>query len=134
MHGAPAWEGATLAHANLVLEGGAMRGQFTAGVLDLQYQKPSANTSSACRRVRFCGGNYVAGAPGRSSLINVKYAADNRYLSMQSFVRTGNAYGREFAFHEIPDVLDPFDYEAFRRSPIRFEAVSTTRNRRGRSP
>ena len=67
----------------------------------------------------------MAGAPGRSSLINVKYAADNRYLSMQSFVRTGNAYGREFAFHEIPDVLDPFDYEAFRRSPIRFEAVST---------
>lgn len=48
--------------------------------------------------------------------VNVKYAADNRYLSMQSFVRTGNAYGREFAFHEIPDVLDPFDYEAFRRS------------------
>ena len=126
MHGAPAWEGATLAHANLVLEGGAMRGQFTAGVLDFfMDQKFFCEYVVGVSAGALCGGNYVAGAPGRSSLINVKYAADNRYLSMQSFVRTGNAYGREFAFHEIPDVLDPFDYEAFRRSPIRFEAVST---------
>ena len=127
-HKAPAWEGVPLAHANLVLEGGAMRGQFTAGVLDFfMDQKLFCEYVVGVSAGALCGGNYVAGAPGRSSLINVKYAADNRYLSMQSFVRTGNAYGREFAFHEIPDVLDPFDYEAFRRSPIRFEAVSTTR-------
>ena len=41
MHGAPAWKGATLAHANLVLEGGAMRGQFTAGVLDFFMARPA---------------------------------------------------------------------------------------------
>ena len=122
----PAWEGAPLVHANLVLEGGAMRGQFTAGVLDFfMDQKFFCDYVVGVSAGALCGGNYVAGAPGRSSLINVKYADDSRYLSMQSFVRTGNAYGREFAFHEIPDVLEPMDYEAFRRSPIRFEVVST---------
>ena len=122
----PAWEGVPLAHANLVLEGGAMRGQFTAGVLDFfMDQKFFCDYVVGVSAGALCGGNYVAGAPGRSSLINVKYADDSRYLSMQSFVRTGNAYGREFAFHEIPDVLEPMDYEAFRRSPIRFEVVST---------
>mgnify|MGYP004503355085 FL=1 len=122
----PAWEGVPLVHANLVLEGGAMRGQFTAGVLDFfMDQKFFCDYVVGVSAGALCGGNYVAGAPGRSSLINVKYADDSRYLSMQSFVRTGNAYGREFAFHEIPDVLEPMDYEAFRRSPIRFEVVST---------
>ena len=122
----PAWEGVPLVHANLILEGGAMRGQFTAGVLDFfMDQKFFCDYVVGVSAGALCGGNYVAGAPGRSSLINVKYADDSRYLSMQSFVRTGNAYGREFAFHEIPDVLEPMDYEAFRRSPIRFEVVST---------
>ena len=80
-HKAPAWEGVPLAHANLVLEGGAMRGQFTAGVLDFfMDQKLFCEYVVGVSAGALCGGNYVAGAPGRSSLINVKYAADNRYL------------------------------------------------------
>ena len=121
-----AWEGAHVTHANLVLEGGAMRGQFTAGVLDFfMDQKLFCERVIGVSAGALCGGNYVAGAAGRSSFINVKYCTDNRYLSMQSFVRTGNAYGRDFAFHEIPDVLDPFDKHAFNTSPMTLEVVST---------
>ena len=121
-----AWEGAPVTHANLVLEGGAMRGQFTAGVLDFfMDQKLFCERVIGVSAGALCGGNYVAGAAGRSSFINVKYCTDNRYLSMQSFVRTGNAYGRDFAFHEIPDVLDPFDKHAFNASPMTLEVVST---------
>ena len=121
-----AWEGACVTHANLVLEGGAMRGQFTAGVLDFfMDQKLFCERIIGVSAGALCGGNYVAGAAGRSSFINVKYCTDNRYLSMQSFVRTGNAYGRDFAFHEIPDVLDPFDKHAFNTSPMTLEVVST---------
>ena len=103
-----------------------MRGQFTAGVLDFfMDQKLFCERVIGVSAGALCGGNYVAGAAGRSSLINVKYCTDNRYLSMQSFVRTGNAYGRDFAFHEIPDVLDPFDKHAFAASPMTLEVVST---------
>ncbi len=56
-----------------------------------------------------CGYNYVAGEDGRRVLsLNTKYCDDWRYLSMKSFVRTGNACGREFAFDEIPNRLEPF--------------------------
>ena len=72
-----------------------------------------------------CGYNYVAGAKGRSCYLNVKYCDDWRYLSLKSFVRTGNAYGREFAFEQIPNVLEPFDPRAFDESPMKLIAVSS---------
>ena len=65
------------------------------------------------------GYNYVAGATGRSCYVNVHFAPDWRYLSWQSFVKTGNVYGRAFSFDEIPNRLEPFDYDAYRRSPHR---------------
>ena len=99
----PAWRGHGTVPVNLVLEGGAMRGQFTAGVLDFFMDK-----KLFCERVigvsagALCGYNYVAGEDGRTCYLNTKYCTDWRYLSMQSFVRTGNACGREFAFDESP--------------------------------
>ena len=123
---APAWRGHAITHANLVLEGGAMRGQFTAGVLDFFMDR-----KLFCERVigvsagALCGYNYVAGDIGRSCYLNVKYCSDWRYLSMKSFVRTGNAYGREFAFDEIPNRLEPFDYAAFDASPMRLVTVAS---------
>ena len=122
----PAWRGHATTHANLVLEGGAMRGQFTAGVLDLFMDK-----KLFCERVigvsagALCGYNYVAGEDGRTCYLNTKYCTDWRYLSMQSFVRTGNACGREFAFDEIPNRLEPFNYAAFDESPMRLVTVAS---------
>ena len=67
----------------------------------------------------------VSGEIGRTCFINMKYCNDPRYLSMKSFVHTGNACGREFAFHEVPEKLDPFDFQAFKNSPITLTAVSS---------
>lgn len=125
-HHAPAWFGHATIPVNLVLEGGAMRGQFTAGVLDFFMDQ-----KLFCKRIigvsagALCGYNYVAGEDGRSCYINTKYCTDWRYLSMKSFVRTGNAYGRQFAFHEIPEKLEPFNYTAFNKSPMELIAVSS---------
>ena len=122
----PAWEGKPVLDANLVLEGGAMRGLFTAGVLDYLMDR-----GVVCKRVigtsagALMGYNYVAGATGRSCYVNVHFAPDWRYLSWQSFVKTGNVYGRAFSFDEIPNRLEPFDYDAYRRSPIELTAVSS---------
>lgn len=121
-----AWEGRPVADVNLVLEGGAMRGQFTGGVLDFFMDK-----GLVCKRVfgtsagALNGYNYTAGQAGRTCYINVQYADDPRYLSMRSFVKTGNVYGREFSFDEIPNKLEPFPYDLFRRSPIELTVVSS---------
>ncbi len=103
-----------------------MRGQFSAGVLDFFMEQ-----KLFCERVigvsagALCGYSYVAGDIGRSCYLNVKYCNDWRYLSMKSFVRTGNACGREFVFDEIPNKLEPFNYEAFNTSPLRLVSVSS---------
>ena len=122
----PAWLGCAAEPMNLVLEGGAMRGQFTAGVLDFFMDR-----KLFCERVigvsagALCGYNYVAGEDGRTCYLNTKYCTDWRYLSLKSFVRTGNACGREFAFDEVPNKLEPFNYAAFDESPMRLVAVSS---------
>ena len=122
----PAWEGHPVLDCNLVLEGGAMRSLFTAGVLDFLMDK-----GVVCQRVigtsagALCGYNYVAGSTGRTCYINVNFAPDPRYLSLRSFAKTGNAYGRDFSFEEIPNRIEPFDYDAYRRSPIEIVAVSS---------
>lgn len=120
------WEGRPVTKANLVLEGGAMRGQFTAGVLDFLMDK-----GLVCSRVigtsagALNGYNYVAGQVGRTCYLNVQYADDPRYLSMRSFVKTGNVFGREFSFDEIPNRLEPFPYDLFSSSPVELTVVSS---------
>ena len=85
-----------------------MRGQFTAGVLDFfMDQKLFCERVIGVSAGALCGYNYVAGEDGRTCYLNTKYCDDWRYLSMKSFVRTGNACGREFAFDEIPNRLEP---------------------------
>ncbi len=122
----PAWHGHPVAQANLVLEGGAMRGQFTAGVLDcFMDKKLFCELVVGVSAGALCGYNYVAGEDGRTCYINAKYCDDWRYLSLKSFVRTGNACGRAFAFDEIPNRLEPFDYASFDASPMRLVAVSS---------
>ncbi|MDR0514620.1 MAG: patatin family protein [Coriobacteriaceae bacterium] len=122
----PAYQGHEVLPFNLVLEGGAMRGQFTAGVLDyfmehgLWAQHVIGTSAGALN-----GYNYVAGDLGRSCYLNTKYCNDWRYLSLQSFVRTGNALGLEFCFDTIPHDLEPFDYDAFRASPVRLTTVAS---------
>ncbi|MEG0504413.1 MAG: patatin family protein, partial [Raoultibacter sp.] len=122
----PSFVGCETSDVNLVLEGGAMRGQFTAGVLDFFidqkfWAKHVIGTSAGALN----GYNYVAGEDGRTCYLNTKYCTDWRYLSLKSFVRTGNAFGVEFAFDTIPNELEPYNYEAFSNSPMKLTTVAS---------
>lgn len=110
----------------LVLEGGAMRGLFTAGIIDVMMENHvtfdgivgvSAGAAFGC--------NYKSNQPGRVVRYNVKYSRDPRFCSFRSFIRTGSVYGPDFCYHEIPESLDIFDVETYHSSPMKFHVVCT---------
>ena len=110
----------------LVLEGGAMRGLFTAGVFDvfmengIKFDNVIGVSAGAC-----FGCNYVSGQVGRTIRYNMKYARDKRYCSVSSLIRTGDIFGGEFCYHTLPTELDKFDEVAFIDSGIPFYMVVT---------
>lgn len=121
------WEpGHAFTPANLVLEGGAMRCQFTAGVLDVFMER-----GLLCQRVigtsagALSGYPYVAGLPQRTCILNMALCSDWHYFSMRSFALTGNALNRDYTFRYVPEVIAPFNYQAFDASPSTLVAVSS---------
>lgn len=110
----------------LVLEGGAMRGMYTAGVLDmfLEQQIKVDGIIGVSAGVLF-GVNYVSGQKGRTIRYNKKYAKDPRYMGMKSFLLTGNIINKDFAYYEIPSKLDLFDEDTFKKAKIDFWATIT---------
>ena len=110
----------------LVLEGGAMRGMFTAGVLDVlldeQITVDGAVTVSAGA---LFGINYPAKQRGRVLRYNLKYLHDKRYMGWHSLFTTGNVVNKAFAFYELPFTLDPFDQATFAASQIDFWVTLT---------
>ena len=110
----------------LVLEGGAMRGLFTSGVLDVFKENniPFDGIVGVSAGAAF-GCNYKSDQPGRVIRYNLKYISDPRYFSLRSLLRTGDYFGADFCFHEIPEKLDIFDVETFENSPVEFFVVCT---------
>ena len=110
----------------LVLEGGAMRGMFTAGVLDVlldeQIAVDGAVTVSAGA---LFGINYPAKQRGRVLRYNLKYLHDKRYMGWHSLFTTGNVVNKAFAFYELPFTHDPFDQATFAASQIDFWVTLT---------
>ena len=110
----------------LVLEGGALRGLFSAGVMDVMMEHGiefdgivgvSAGSSFGC--------NYKSRQPGRVLRYNLRFCKDPRYLGLRSLIRTGNLVGAEFAYHTLPMELDIFDIKAFEENPTEFHVVCT---------
>lgn len=110
----------------LVLEGGAMRGLFTAGVIDVMMEHGiefdglvgvSAGSSFGC--------NYKSRQPGRVLRYNLKYGHDPRYMGLRSLLTSGNLIGAEFAYHTLPLELDLFDVATFESNPMEFHIVCT---------
>ena len=110
----------------LVLEGGAMRGLFTAGVIDVMMENGisfdgiigvSAGAAFGC--------NYKSRQIGRALRYNTAYCNDPRYCGFRSLIKTGDIYGVQFCYHEIPDKLDPFDYDTFKNDETEFHVVCT---------
>lgn len=110
----------------LVLEGGAMRGLYTAGVLDvfLENNVKVDGIIGVSAGVLF-GVNYLSKQKGRAIRYNKKFAKDKRYMGMRSFITTGNIVNKDFAYYEIPFKIDVFDEETFERSNTNFWATVT---------
>lgn len=110
----------------LVLEGGAMRGLYTAGVLDvfLDNNIKVDGIIGVSAGVLF-GVNYLSKQKGRAIRYNKKFAKDKRYMGMRSFLTTGNIINKDFAYYEIPTKLDIFDEETFEKSDTDFWATVT---------
>ena len=110
----------------LILEGGAMRGMFTAGVTDVFMENDitfdgavgiSAGATFGC--------NFKSRQPGRAVRYNKKYCNDPRYGTIRSLLKTGDLYDNEFCYHDIPDRLDVMDRETFKNNPMEFYIGAT---------
>ena len=110
----------------LVLEGGAMRGLFTSGIIDVMMDagiEPDGLIGVSAGAAFGC--NYKSRQKGRAIRYNKMFARDKRYCSWQSWLKTGNLYNAEFGYHIIPAKYDIFDDEAFDKNPMEFYVVCT---------
>ncbi len=110
----------------LILEGGAMRGLFTAGVIDVLMENGirfdgvigvSAGAAFGC--------NYKSGQIGRVLRYNTRFCRDKRYSGFGVLLKTGNIFSTEFCYGEVPLKHDVFDFEAFGKDPSEFFVVAT---------
>ena len=110
----------------LVMEGGAMRGLFTCGVIDVfMEQGIEFDGAAGISAGAVFGCNFKSGQIGRPLRYNKNYSKDPRYCSIRSLLKTGDLYGVQFCYHELPEKLDPFDAEAFRNNPMAFYVGAT---------
>ena len=110
----------------LILEGGAMRGMFTAGVIDVMMEAGivfdgvigvSAGAAFGC--------NYKSRQIGRVIRYNTRFCQDKRYGGFRVLLKTGDYYSREFCYEEVPLRHDIFDFDAFESNPMEFHVVCT---------
>ncbi|MBR1589224.1 MAG: patatin family protein [Kiritimatiellae bacterium] len=110
----------------LVLEGGAMRGLFTAGVLDVLMERGVTFDGIVGVSAGACFGcNYKSGQIGRVIRYNKRFARDPRYCSWKSLLTTGDLFGAEFCYRTLPMELDVFDAAAYEANPTEFHVVAT---------
>lgn len=112
--------------AGLILEGGGMRGIYTAGVLDFFLDQGwwfselfgvSAGICHAC--------SYLSAQRGRALRVGVDYLGDKRYCGAYSLLTTGDLFGAKMCYDLIPNQLDPYDYDRANAYPGRAWAVVT---------
>lgn len=108
----------------LVLEGGSVRGIYTAGVLDVFLENGiSFDGVIGVSAGAIHGCSYLSGQHGRSIRYYMNYCNDPRFMSFSSLIKTGDLVGADFCYHEIPENLDVYDNEAFLRNGVPFYAV-----------
>lgn len=113
----------------LVMEGGAMRGMFTCGVLDVLMENGiSFDGAVGVSAGATFGCNIKSRQIGRAFRYNKKYCKDKRYHSIRSLLTTGDIYNVPFCYDELPYKLDKWDIDAFRANPMEFYCVATDIN------
>lgn len=110
----------------LVLEGGAMRGMYTAGVLDvfLEHNVTFDGIVGVSAGALF-GVNFLSGQSGRVIRYNKRFNRDRNYMGILPLLREGNIFSTKYAYEDVPHKLDPFDDEKYRQSDVPFYAVIT---------
>ena len=110
----------------LLLEGGAMRGLYTAGILDVFMEKGiKIDGIIGVSAGALFGMNYKSKQIGRVLRYNKKYARNKDYMGFYSLISTGDIMNREFCFNKIVNELDPVDFDTFKRTEVKFYAVVT---------
>lgn len=111
----------------LVLEGGGLRGIFTSGIIDEMMSEGLVDidgivgvSAGAC-----FGVNMKSNQPGRALRYNLQMCGNPEYISVRSYLKTGNYINAEFCYHVVPTQIDVFDGEAFARNPMEFHLVCT---------
>ena len=110
----------------LVMEGGAMRGMFTAGICDvLMENKIKFDGAVGVSAGAAFGCNYKSCQIGRAIRYNIRFCGDKRYWSVSSLLKTGDIFGADFCYNKLPFELDLFDVEAYNKNPMDFHIVCT---------
>lgn len=113
----------------LVLEGGAMRGMYTAGILDIFMENNiTVDGTIGVSAGAIFGCNFKSKQIGRTIRYNLKYSRDPRYVGLRSLIKTGDLYGADFCYKELPNKLDIFDVKTYQKNPMDFYAVTTDIN------
>lgn len=110
----------------LVMEGGGLRGLFTAGVIDVLLEHHIVfDTAVGVSAGAIFGSNVKSEQIGRVLRFNLRFCQDRRYVSLHSLLTTGDIFGADFCYNQLTYHLDPFDYLAFAQNPMKFYAVCT---------
>jgi predicted patatin/cPLA2 family phospholipase len=110
----------------LILEGGAMRGLYSAGVLDV-FMRNNVNVDViyGVSAGALFGLNYKSRQIGRAIRYNLKYAHEKNYMGLYSLITTGDIMNKDFCFNKLVYELDKLDFETYKNNPVDFYAVVT---------
>lgn len=110
----------------LILEGGAMRAMYDAGVFDVLLENNiETDLCIGVSAGALFGINYKSKQPGRVLRYNLKYSTDNRFVGWRSFLKTGDLMDKQFYFDDLPYRLDPMDLETYKNNKTTLKAVVT---------
>lgn len=110
----------------LVLEGGAMRGLYSAGVIDVFMENNiKADVIYGVSAGALFGLNYKSRQKGRALRYNLKYAKEKNYMGLYSLITTGDVMNKDFCFNKLVYELDKLDFETYKNYPVDFYAVVT---------
>lgn len=110
----------------LILEGGAMRGLYSAGVIDVFMENNiNVDVIYGVSAGALFGLNYKSRQIGRAIRYNLKYAREKNYMGWYSLITTGNVMNKDFCFNKLVYELDKLDFETYKNNPVEFHAVVT---------
>ena len=110
----------------LILEGGAMRGMFTAGVMDVMMENGiEFDGAVGVSAGAVFGCNYKSKQIGRILRYNVRFCRDRRYSGLYAWITDGNIFSKKFSYEIVPKKYDKFDFETYENNPMEFWVVTT---------